>query len=355
MNRKSLIFFAFSFLLATKSISQIPPGYYNSAIGLTGLPLKTALHNIIKNHTVVSYSSLLTYFQTTDDKPNGKVWDMYSDVPGGTPPYEYSFGSNCGNYNSEGDCYNREHSFPQSWFNSASPMVSDLFHIYPTDGYVNGERSNYPYGEVATPTWTSLNGSKLGPCSYTGYAGTVFEPIDEYKGDFARSFLYMAVRYYTEDASWPGSAMVNGAEPYPWAIVLLKNWSAIDTVSQKEIDRNNTIYGIQNNRNPFIDHPEYATAIWGPTSVSIAELHNNETMTVTNNPGNGIYTISISSSKTNALKIYSSMGQLIYSENSNSTKNTLSTTIDITTYPAGVYYLQLTTDKKIISEKIIKL
>jgi endonuclease I len=244
--------------------AQIPAGYYANATDKSGTTLQAALHQIIDNHTVISYSGLWTAFQSTDAKSNGKVWDIYSDQPGGTPAYEFTFGNNqCGNYSGEGDCYNREHSFPQSWFNDQSPMVSDLFQIYPTDGFVNGRRGNYPYGETSSPTWTSTNGSSLGPCSVAGYSGTVFEPIDAYKGDLARTYFYMATRYYGEDGNWPGSAMVDGAEPKAWAIAMLLQWSNNDPVSQKEIDRNNAIYGLQGNRNPFIDHPEYAGYIWG--------------------------------------------------------------------------------------------
>lgn len=262
-----------SLLLAIQFVvgfAQIPPNYYNTATGLTGTPLRAALHDIIDNHSSKSYGSLLTYYQTTDKKPNGKVWDMYSDNPGGTPPYEFTFSQNCGNYSTEGDCWNREHSWPQSWFNSASPMVSDLFHVYPTDGKVNGWRSNYPYGEVSNPSITTLNGSKLGPCSFPGYSGTVFEPINEYKGDFARTYFYMCTRYYTEDSGWGTNDMITGANLKPWAIELLKKWHQQDPVSAKEIARNNAVYGIQGNRNPFIDHPEYVCMVWaGGTYCSI--------------------------------------------------------------------------------------
>jgi hypothetical protein len=121
-----------SFVIAGFCHGQIPSGYYNSAEGLNGAALKTALYNIIKDHTVRSYDQIKEDFETTDDKPNGKVWDMYSDIPGGTPPYQYDFGSDeCGSYNSEGDCYNREHSWPASWFSDASPMYSDMFHVVP--------------------------------------------------------------------------------------------------------------------------------------------------------------------------------------------------------------------------------
>ncbi len=175
---------------------NIPPGYYAAAEGLNGETLRAALHTIIDNHHSISYDALWNAFYTTDDKPNGKVWDMYSDVPGGTPPYEYTFGvDEGGTSGTEGTGYNREHSFPASWFNSNSPMYTDLFQICPTDNTVNNRRSNYPYGEVTAPTWTSLNGSKLGPCTFPGYTGTVFEPIDGYKGDFARTYFYLSTRY----------------------------------------------------------------------------------------------------------------------------------------------------------------
>lgn len=260
-----IILFFLSIIISLSGYSQIPTGYYDNAIGDTGITMKASLYSIIKGHTVVSYSSIKsTYHEVTDKKSNGEVWDMYSDIPGGTPPYIYNFISadQCGNYANEGDCYNREHSFPQSWFNSSSPMQSDLFHVYPTDGKVNGWRSSYPFGEVTNPTRTTLNGCKLGPNTTAGYSGTVFEPLDEYKGDFARTYFYMATRYYGEDGSWPGSAMVDGAEPKPWALDMLYQWHLQDTVSQKEIDRNNAVYGIQNNRNPYIDHPDWVDTVW---------------------------------------------------------------------------------------------
>lgn len=244
-----------------------PAGYYNSANGLTGDQLKMALHDIVKGHTTVTYANLWTAFWSTDNKGNGVVWDMYSDRPNGNPPYTYYLGQDqCGNYSVEGDCYNREHSFPQSWFNNDGTARTDLHHIFPTDGYVNGKRSNYAYGEVGSASWTSRNGSKLGACKTPGFSGTVFEPIDEYKGDFARAIMYMSVRYYGEDGSWGSSDMTTKSEIKPWAIQMLMRWNEQDPVSQKEIDRNNAIYNdYQHNRNPFIDHPEYARMIWDPT------------------------------------------------------------------------------------------
>ena len=239
-------------------VAQIPNGYYNNANGKTGDELKVALHNIIKGHHEVSYNGLLNAFAYTDCKPNGKIWDMYSNI-------EYSLSTGlCGDYEQEGDCWNREHTWPQSWFSEKSTPRCDLFHVYPTDGYVNGQRSNYPYGEVNNPIYTSGNGSKLGPCVTSGYSGRVFEPIDEYKGDIARSYFYMSVRYYSEDSDWGTSGMTNKSVINDWAMTMLLRWSDQDPVSDKEIARNNAVYGYQNNRNPFIDHPEYARMIWDP-------------------------------------------------------------------------------------------
>ena len=267
------LFSLFISLFLALMVSAQPANYYNSANGLTGNPLKMALHNIIKDHSAITYGQLWNAFWSTDNKGNGVVWDMYSDRPNGNPPYIYYLGTDqCGNYNSEGDCYNREHSWPSSWFNDQNTPRTDLHHIFPTDGYVNNKRANFPFGEVRSASWTSQNGSKLGTCKTSGYSGTVFEPIDEYKGDFARALMYMSVRYYGEDGNWGSSDMTNKAEILPWAIDMLMRWNEQDPVSQKEIERNNAIYDdYQHNRNPFIDHPEYARMIWDPNWNTVEE------------------------------------------------------------------------------------
>jgi hypothetical protein len=151
-------------------------------------------------------------------------------------------------------------------------MYSDLFNVYPTDGKVNGARGNLPYGEVASPSYTSGIGCLVGACSFPGYSGQVFEPVDEYKGDIARTVLYMAVRYADNIPTWisanSGSTEVenfydatNGLTTY--AINLLLSWSRTDPVSARETARNEAVYGIQNNRNPFIDYPGIEEYIWG--------------------------------------------------------------------------------------------
>ena len=266
----------------TLSGTGIPPGYYDGATALTCAPLKTALRNIISaNYNQLSYTpGVWNAYQTTDQHPNDAnnatiMWDMYSDNPAGAEPYTYTFSvDQCGTYNSESDCYNREHSFPASWFNDGYPMYTDLNHLFPTDGYVNNRRGNQPFGEVSAPTWSSQNGGKLGPNTFPGFSGTVFEPRNEYKGDFARAHLYMAVRYENLIAGWQGNGNANdvlNGTSYPsfddWDIKLMYKWHTQDPVSQKEIDRNNAVYALQGNRNPFIDHPEYVYMIWQCTGL----------------------------------------------------------------------------------------
>jgi endonuclease I len=286
-------FYNINSLSGTKATTSggIPPGYYNAATGLTCGALKTALYTITSTGAVqLTYTpGVWDAFQQTDKRRNDAntadiVWDMYSDNPTGAEPYTFTFVTNqCGNYSVEGDCYNREHSFPQSWFVGGTyPMYSDINHLFPTDGKVNGIRGNFPFGETTSPTTTTLNGGKLGPSSSPGYAGTVFEPIDTYKGDFARATLYMVTRYENAVAGWQtnGTAdvILNGTA-YPalddWAINLLLKWHNQDPVSPKEIERNNAVYAIQNNRNPFIDHPEYVAAIWqcatGVTNLNVPD------------------------------------------------------------------------------------
>ena len=161
---------------------------------------------------------------------------------------------------------NREHIVPQSVFGEKSPMVADAHHVLPTDGYVNGRRSNYPFAEVGRATYTSNNGSKLGPSSTPGYSGTVFEPVDEYKGDIARINFYFVTCYRSTMASgWGSYAMFDYSSPLrlsSWAIDMLLKWAEEDPVSEKEIERNEGIYLHQENRNPFVDFPSLAEAIF---------------------------------------------------------------------------------------------
>ena len=254
-----------------------PTGYYVTAQGLSGYALKTELYNIIKDHNAQGYSAIWNFYDSSArDKyfeNDNSILDMYSEKPNGSDSYNYTAVSDqCGNYSGEGGCYNREHSFPKSWFGGTiEPMNSDVHHIYATDGYVNSKRSNFPFGEVASASFTSTNGSKLGSAaSSLNYSGTVFEPIDEFKGDFARAYFYMATRYENVIGTWQtkttsSNAVLNGSSNQVfenWVVAMLLNWHNSDPVSQMELDRNQAAFEFQGNRNPYIDHPEFVEMIW---------------------------------------------------------------------------------------------
>ncbi|WPO81096.1 endonuclease [Chryseobacterium sp. JJR-5R] len=267
--------------------AQAPAGYYSGAAGLTGYSLKSKLHDIISAKNINwHYGDLNNYYNQTDldryydhGSTNTTFFlDIYSEIPAGPDAYEYTSADIIGSANAEGLGWNREHMMPQSTFYSNYPMYSDLFYVVPTDARINQLRSNYPYGTVgSTIYYTFTNSSRIGNCAIPGvaYTGRVYEPVNEFKGDIARSLLYFAVRYegklgtfnFNNNAN-PASDTnpLDGTEERafdPAYIAMLLQWHQQDPVSQREIDRNNAVYGLQKNRNPFIDNPSWATAIWG--------------------------------------------------------------------------------------------
>ena len=335
-------------IIAAVTLNAQPQGYYNGTDGLSENALKAKLHSIIKNDDHTSYSGLWNAYQQTDKKPNGKVWDIYSDIPNGTPPYEFTFGSDqCGSYSGEGDCYNREHLWAQSWTNNDSDEKTDLHHVYPTDGYVNNRRGNYAFGEVNNASWTSQNGGKLGPNSISGFSGTVFEPIDEYKGDIARAMMYVSVRYYQEDGSWDNSDMTTKSIIKDWAMTMLLRWHEEDPVDDKEINRNNKVYNIQRNRNPFVDYPEFANMIWDP-HYSVNE--NECTVLVNVWPNPAISTINIKGENLEAVYMYNAMGQLVMSLD---ISNDEQSSIDVSGFNSGIYFMNVISEKGSALKKVV--
>lgn len=273
--RFSLVFFLLLFV-DIQMFAQAPAGYYNAAVGKSGHELQVALSQIIDNHNVIDYDDLWDYYILTDPHPDDptKLCDIYSlcmfapEQHGTTPAGVQS------------DCvdslsvYQREHTFCQSWFGYRTDApFSDMFHIYPVDGWINARRNNNSYGEVSAPSRVFTNGAKMGINSYVSSVYEVpncmvYEPIDEYKGDIARSFFYMTTRYLLDSVGFSTDQdMTFRSQLRPWALEMLQRWHALDPVSQKEINRNNAIYGIQHNRNPFIDHPELVELIWGNDSL----------------------------------------------------------------------------------------
>lgn len=259
-------------------LADMPRDYYpNSLEGKNGAELKTELHNLLKNHTRLPYGSrdynqiacTWTVFKKSDVRPNGKVWDMYSNN-------SYNFSNGAGATKG----MNIEHSVPKSWWGdaydeTATPLTRfkydgsyDLHHLTPSDAAANTAKSNYPLGEVDSPLFD--NGvTKVGTGQANGRATKLFEPADEYKGDFARMYLYFVTCY--QDYSWKSSALSMFAQnSYPtlnaYGQSLLLKWHRQDPVSQKEIDRNNAVYSFQGNRNPFIDYPNMVEYIWGDST-----------------------------------------------------------------------------------------
>ena len=251
-----LLLFALALIFAMNASANVPTGYYNSIDGKRGQDLKNAVHQLLKNHTVMTYSSLWYHFQSTDchfENPN-QVWDMYSNIT------RYYRGA------SAVSGMNREHSFPKSWWGGTQvDAYTDLNHLYPSDADANMAKNNYPLGEVSTASFN--NGcTKVGTpkAGQGGGSSTVFEPDDEYKGDFARTYFYMATCY--QDYTWKYTYMVSNTSWQTlnqWSINLLLKWSREDPVSDKEVARNEAVYKIQNNRNPYIDNPQLAEYIWG--------------------------------------------------------------------------------------------
>ena len=260
----------------------------------------TALHNIIKGHTKRSYGQLWTDFKTTDCNGTAII-DRYSDS-------QFTWSTNqctSSGYNGVGDCYNREHSIPNSWWGGldTDTAYTDLHHMFPVDGFVNSKRGNYPFGDCNTGTVYGTG--MLGSCAFPGYSGTVFEVADEYKGDFARVFFYFAVRYMTrisDFTSGMGSAVFTTSSYKcltSWAINQLLEWHRNDPVSTLETTRNDAVSGIQHNRNPFVDYPELAEYIWGnkqgstwpsggTTTPALTSPVSGSTINVGMNTGNGV-------------------------------------------------------------------
>ena len=364
------IFTLFSALATLGALAQIPTGYYNSATG-TGYTLKTQLHNIIDGHTDQGYRGLYDTFELSDrDKyyeNDNSILDIYSEKPEGPDAYEYFYGGGQQDDGSggtqEGQKYNREHIIPQSYFSSQLPMYADAHYILPTDKYVNGQRGNFPFGVVGTATLTTTNGSKRGGnlnSGYSaGYAGTVFEPIDEFKGDVARMFFYFATRYESQLAGFyttastatESKAMFDGTENHafsPTFLNILLTWNAQDPVSQREIDRNNAIYGRQRNRNPYIDHPEYAAAVWGtPAAV---ETNFTTTLSVYPNPVTNHLVNIYSETPLDNIQVISINGQLIQQISKPQGNANVYTVAQL---PTGFYFIKMTSGNQATTKKIV--
>jgi endonuclease I len=382
------------------SFSQVPSGYYDAANG-SGYQLKTQLYNIIKNNTVMSYNTLWNLYSDNAYRDNyyeydGSLLDMYSENVDGTDAYNYtSTTQQCGSTTTtyEGLCYNREHLVPESFFeqyfqsigvntniNSVAYYVkNDAHFITPTDIKVNAWRGNLPFGRLyATnlnpcddtasnkPCYSS-NNSKIGFNNNSGYSAgytnNVFEPLDEFKGDIARSILYFVTRYenilpqmYSNCTNTTAKAMFDGTADHSFNNTFLKillTWHLNDPVSDREIAINNRIFTYQNNRNPFIDNPEFACMIWSSQCATLSNenfisLDNN--IVVSPNPSNN-NKINIQSSVNIAnIQVITINGQLIMEIKN---PETINNSYIVENIPSGFYFLKITSQNQTITKKVI--
>lgn len=377
----------FTLLLVLTSFLALaqPAGYYNTATG-TGYTLKTQLYNIIKNNTnsasTATYNGLWTLYTQSAFRDNyyendGSLLDIYSEIPSGADSYEYTLTTQqCSGTtpSTEGGCYNREHTIPQSVFGSAYPMYSDAHFVLPTDNRVNGWRDNYPFGVVVSTTGVAAtngtvsnastipvyttNQSRIGKNSNTGYAagyaGVVFEPIAEFKGDIARAMLYFATRYETQIPSWSYD-MFNGTSNQVFTntfLNILLTWHNADPVSAYEIAKNNAVYAFQGNRNPYIDHPEYVCQIFNVQCNALAtEDFAIANVSVYPNPtvNNEVYVGTEMELK--SIVLYNVNGQIIQEiKNPSKVENN---TYKVSDLPKGFYLMQLATENASTIKKLI--
>ena len=242
-------------------IGQIPPGYYDEALGLNGEELKEALHDIIDNHDEPSYNDLRDFILKASDEdpenPNNVIL-LYSGI---SRP-KSMFGGNIGDWN-------REHVWAKSHgdFGNNPPSGTDAHHIRPTDVQVNSTRGNLDFDMGGTPV--------QGAPSCNIISGVSFEPRDEVKGDVARMIFYMDVRYEGDNGELD-LTVVDEVNTYPapehGKLSVLLEWHQQDPPDDFERNRNDVVYSYQDNRNPFIDHPEFVEQIWGnPSSISVTD------------------------------------------------------------------------------------
>lgn len=258
-------FLLFSLLVFSSSIfAQVPSGYYYFAQNKSKAELKTALHKHCAPLRVLDYGSGAGFtwegFYFTDNQ-NDTVVDMYSNIIRTFNGYGSIAGMHI------------EHSLPKSWWGAhVNNAYKDLFHLYPSDGVTNSTKNNFPLGEVAGTPALDNGVSKVGDNGFgSSYAGKCFEPADEYKGDFARSYLYVSTIYEDLAPLWNSPMMNNNTYPVwnTWSRDLFLKWHHQDPVSEKELQRNERVHNIQGNRNPFIDYPTLVSYIWGADTTAV--------------------------------------------------------------------------------------
>lgn len=225
-------------IIEVSAQAHYPDAYYDGTQNLWAEDLKDALTAIIDDHNSVGYTTARDSMYGHIDNVDGWVECVYT---GRTAFFNTRAGATANGFNCE-------HTWPQSFSGEAEPMKSDIFHLYPSDETANNKRANLDFGIVVSATW-SVGGSKLGTDSE---GQTVFEPRDVHKGNVARSHFYYIIRYDGNYNLYQDPAKMEGH---------FRSWHVSDPVNSAEEQRNEDIFNMQYNRNPFIDHPGLADRI----------------------------------------------------------------------------------------------
>ena len=332
----------FLLILCITGYAQIPAGYYDSASGLTGEELKTALHNIIDNHTIKTYDEIRYLLDETDRdpaNPNNLIL-LYK-------------GTSVSNVWDGGTTYNREHVWAKSHgdFGETPPAGSDLHHLRPTDPSVNSSRGekDFDNGGTQHPEATECN---------TDFDS--WEPRPAVKGDIARMMFYMATRYEGDVAGELDLELVNytgTSGPIFGKLGTLLEWNEQDPVDDFERNRNEVIYSYQHNRNPFIDHPEWVNLIWKDDSVntdvnSLEYEITSEKVKVFPNPVRDNLTVEIPENyHVMSITLFDLTGREIQNVPVNSDSETY--VINLSDKSAGSYLLKIRTQHNSITKMII--
>lgn len=224
---------------------RIPTDYYKSALSMSGSELRSQLKSIISSGVKkLSYSAVYDICEDDDQNPDNtsQVWLVYKEVGIDKSKRVSSYSAG----------WNREHTWAKSHgdFGTSAGPGTDCHHLRASDARENGNRGNLDFANVSGPR---TKNSKF------------YEPPLSAKGDVARMIFYMAVRYgYTVNETG-GS----GTTAYHGKLSDLLEWNELDPVDPYEIRRNNVVYGYQNNRNPFVDHPELVKYIFGDKKTAV--------------------------------------------------------------------------------------
>jgi endonuclease I len=324
--KKLLLTSLYLSLICFFAASQIPPGYYDGTEGLYGEQLKAVLHNIIDDHIEPSYNDLRDFIlPESDEDPQNpdNVILLYT----GRSQAKNTFGGGINEWN-------REHVWAKSHgdFGNDPPCGTDAHMIRPTDVSVNADRGNKDFDEGGQQH------PEASGCYYTSYT---WEPRDEVKGDVARMILYMDVRYEGDNNELDlvaVDAVNTSPAPEHGRLSTLLLWHEQDPPDDFEVNRNEVVYGYQQNRNPFIDHPEFVSRIWDP-AVKVDEMHSLTNTDIYPNPAKTkVYIHSESNADQLNVTVYTLMGNRLISLNTN---GTCMTVLDCSVWPEGLYFIHV--------------